>query len=112
MVRCRQDVVREEWAVAEPGSLDEVRARIDALDGELVRLLAQRQALVRAAAGFKVDESAVRAPDRVERVVAGVRRRAVAEGLSPDVAEAVWRAMIGAFIDVELVEHRRAPTGR
>ncbi|WP_242908325.1 chorismate mutase [Actinomadura terrae] len=86
-------------------SLDEVRARIDALDGELVRLLAERQELVRAAAAFKRDEQAVRAPGRVEAVVALARERAEAGGLAPDVAEAVWRAMIGAFIELELDEH-------
>ncbi|WP_116022948.1 chorismate mutase [Thermomonospora umbrina] len=89
-----------------PTSLSEVRSRIDALDGELVRLLAERQGLVRAAAAFKSDERAVRAPDRVERVVAGVRERAGAEGLRPEIAEAVWRAMIAAFIEYELNEHR------
>ncbi|MEV7616325.1 chorismate mutase [Streptomyces sp. NPDC089799] len=88
------------------GSLDEVRAGIDAVDAELVGLLARRQSLVRAAAGFKKDEDAVRAPDRVERVVAAARVKAEAEGLAPEVAEAVWRAMIGAFIDLELAEHR------
>ncbi|MEV0678373.1 chorismate mutase [Actinosynnema sp. NPDC050436] len=93
--------------MAEPESLDEVRARIDALDGELVRLLAARQRLVEVAARFKADESAVRAPDRVERVVDGVKRRAGDAGLSPVVAEAVWRAMIGAFVEHELHRHRR-----
>jgi isochorismate pyruvate lyase len=88
-------------------SLSDVRARIDAIDGDLVRLLAERQALVRAAAAFKADAGAVRAPDRVERVVALARERAAAAGLSPEVAEAVWRAMIGAFIDLELDEHAR-----
>ncbi|WP_447003262.1 chorismate mutase [Saccharothrix isguenensis] len=87
-----------------PASLAEVRARIDVIDAELVRLLARRQALVRAAASFKADDQAVRAPDRVERVVASVRERALDAGLEPAVAEAVWRAMIGAFIEVELAE--------
>ncbi|MCP9623061.1 chorismate mutase [Nocardia otitidiscaviarum] len=86
-------------------SLDQVRARIDALDGELVGLLAERQRLVRAAARFKTDEQAVRAPDRVERVVGLARERARAGGLAPEVAEAVWRAMIGAFIELELGEY-------
>lgn len=93
--------------MAEPSSLSEVRELIDGIDGELVRLLAERQGLVRAAASFKKDEQAVRAPDRVERVVASVRDRAAGAGLSPDVAETVWRAMIGAFIDLELREHAR-----
>lgn len=91
--------------MSDPHTLDDVRARIDALDGELIRLLADRQALVRIAATFKTDRQAVRAPDRVERVVALARERAESAGLAPDVAEAVWRAMIGAFIELELTEH-------
>lgn len=94
-------------ASSAPASLAEVRARIDLIDSELVRLLAHRQGLVRAAASFKSDDRAVRAPDRVERVIASVRERASDAGLEPAVAEAVWRAMIGAFIEVELVQHAR-----
>ncbi|MFE9749610.1 chorismate mutase [Saccharothrix saharensis] len=90
-----------------PTSLAEVRARIDAIDSDLVRLLARRQDLVRAAAAFKSDDQAVRAPDRVARVIASVRERASAENLDPAVAEAVWRAMIGAFIELELAEHAK-----
>ncbi|GIH68275.1 chorismate mutase [Sphaerimonospora thailandensis] len=95
--------------LAQPASLEEVRGRIDEIDARLTTLLADRQLLVRAAAAFKRDERAVRAPDRVERVVAAARERAARGGLSPDVAEAVWRAMIGAFIDYELAEHRGRP---
>ena len=47
--------------MAEPKSLFEVRARIDAIDADLIRLLADRQSLVPAAA-FKADEQAVRPP--------------------------------------------------
>ncbi|MFI9570459.1 chorismate mutase [Microbispora rosea] len=88
-------------------SLDDVRRRIDELDARLTTLLAERQRLVRAAAAFKTDEQAVRAPGRVERVVTVARERAEREGLSPEVAEAVWRAMIGAFVEYELTEHRQ-----
>lgn len=91
--------------MTEPSSLAEVRELIDGIDGELVRLLAERQGLVQAAATFKKDTAAVRAPDRVEQVVTAVRARAAGAGLAPDVAEAVWRAMITAFIDLELREH-------
>ncbi|MGR6999193.1 chorismate mutase [Yinghuangia aomiensis] len=92
---------------ATPRSLAEVRDRIDGIDAELVALLTRRQSLVRAAAAFKTDEQAVRAPGRVETVIAAVRERAEAAGLAPEVAEAVWRAMIGAFITLELTEHQR-----
>ncbi|MEU0938586.1 chorismate mutase [Embleya sp. NPDC005971] len=95
--------------MSDPENLADVRARIDALDLELTRLLARRQELVRAAADFKADEAAVRAPDRVEQVVAAARERATVEGLAPEVAEAVWRAMIAAFIEFELARHRDSP---
>ncbi|WP_086830230.1 chorismate mutase, partial [Allokutzneria sp. NRRL B-24872] len=74
--------------MAEPKTLAEVRARIDELDAKLIEKLAERQELVRAAAGFKADEQAVRAPGRVEQVVALARERAAKQGLAPDVAEA------------------------
>ena len=93
-------------------SLSDVRARIDELDTQFVALLARRQALVEEAAAFKRDEDAVRAPDRVEQVVAGVREKAVAAGLEPAVAEAVWRSMIAAFIEVELHRHRQPGDGQ
>src|SRR5690349_15587045 len=94
-------------APTDPVSLADVRARIDAVDTEIVRLLADRESLVRAAAAFKADAAAVRAPERVEQVIASVRERARAAGLAPAVAEAVWRAMIAAFIDLELDQHAR-----
>ncbi|SHF81859.1 chorismate mutase [Geodermatophilus nigrescens] len=82
--------------------LTAVRAAIDGLDEELVALLARRERLVRAAARFKTDAAAVRAPGRVEQVVARARLLAEASGGSPEVAERVYRAMVAAFVDLEL----------
>ena len=39
--------------------------------------------------------------------MAAARERAEREGLSPEVAGAVRRAMSGAFVACELTEHRR-----
>lgn len=83
------------------GSLEDVRAEIDRLDRSIVRLLAERGSWVREAARFKPDQDAVAAPARVEQVIAKVRTLAEAEGLDAAVAEATYRAMIGAFIDLE-----------
>ncbi len=88
--------------MAEFRDLAGVRAAIDGLDEELVTLLARRERLVRAAARSKADAAAVRAPDRVEQVVARARRLAGASGGSPEVAERVYRAMIAAFVDLEM----------
>ncbi len=86
-----------------PQTLTEVRQAIDGLDAELIELLARRQALVKQAGRLKPrgDVQAVAAPDRVAQVIAARREQAAAAGLSPDVAEAVWQAMIAAFIRLE-----------
>jgi isochorismate pyruvate lyase len=95
-------------AMPEPMSLEEIRAAIDAVDADLVRLLARRETLVRRAAPLKRDTQAVQAPGRVEQVVARARAQATTAGADPDVVERIYRAMIQAFIDLELSEHRRA----
>lgn len=85
-------------------SLGQVRAEIDHLDHQIIELLAQRQACVVRAGELKEQgsQSAVRDPDRVNAVITAKRQLAQDAGLSPDVAERTWRAMIEAFIDLEL----------
>lgn len=84
-------------------ALSNIRIEIDHIDRELIRLLAQRQILVEKAGRLKPkgDKSAVRANDRVAQVIANRRKKALELGLSPDVAESVWRSMIKAFIALE-----------
>ncbi|WP_026311446.1 chorismate mutase [Parafrankia elaeagni] len=86
--------------------LRDIRSRIDLLDQQIVQLLAAREELVRAAGRLKSDTAAVRAPDRVEQVVQRVRGLAKEAGASPEVVDRIYRAMISAFIDLELAVHR------
>ena len=92
-------------------SLEEVRAAIDAIDDELVALLARRQGYVEQAATFKRDATEVRGAERRRLVMERIRERAEAAGLAPDVADAVWTAMIDAFIALELEAHARDQGG-
>ncbi|TQS43030.1 chorismate mutase [Cryptosporangium phraense] len=82
--------------------LTEIRAEIDRLDREIVALIGRREELVRRAGRLKADADAVRAPDRVEQVIGKVRALAGESGADADVVEATYRAMIAAFIDLEL----------
>ncbi len=91
-----------------PDALADVRRRIDAIDRRMVALIAERQACVVRAGSLKADAAAVRAPARVEQVIARVRALAVEQGASPDVVEVTYRALIGAFISLELDVHRGA----
>jgi len=86
-------------------SLEEVRANIDRIDRQIVALLAERGAYVQQAARFKKTTDDVKAPQRVEQVIAKVTALAGELGADPSVTERVYRAMISAFIDAELAEH-------
>ena len=72
----------------------EVREGVDALDRELVRLLVTRQGYMHAAARIKPNRDAVYDAPRIEDVVAKVLAEAKDKGLSPDIAEPVWRKLI------------------
>lgn len=88
-------------------SIVEVRSQIDQIDEQIVKLLAARQKLVEEAARYKINESAVRAPERRAIMMARRDEWATAAGVSPDVVRRVYDAMIDAFIDLELQEHTR-----
>ena len=80
-----------------------MRENIDRIDGQLIRLMAERGRYVHEAARFKANPDAVEDPKRIEQIVARVRAAAAAaaEKLPPDVAEATYRAMVGAFTTYE-----------
>jgi len=91
----------------------EVRAHIDALDDVLVPLLVERGGYMTQAAINKPRASQVRDEARIEQIVQRVRARAAAEGGEPDLIEAIYRAMMEAYIAYEHREFARlAAAGR
>jgi isochorismate pyruvate lyase len=79
----------------------DVRVGVDALDRALVKLIAERQGYMDAAARIKTDRNVVHDEARIEQVVANVKAKATEAGLSHDIAEPVWRTMIARCIDYE-----------
>ncbi|RMX05792.1 chorismate mutase [Corticibacter populi] len=92
-------------------SMQEVRARVDALDDILVPLLVERGGYMTQAARIKASENQVRDEKRIEFIVARVRERAAAEGGNPDVIEAIYRSMMEAYIAFEHEEFARLRAG-
>lgn len=82
-------------------TMTDVREGVDALDRELVRLLVKRQGYMHAAARIKPNREAVYDAERIEDVISKVLQEAKAQGLSPDIAEPVWRKLIERCIDHE-----------
>ncbi len=86
-------------------NLDEVRENIDRIDREIVKLISERSSYVRQAARFKKTTDDVKAPNRVEQVIANKRAYAKEVGLDPDMIERIYGTIISCFIDQELKEH-------
>jgi isochorismate pyruvate lyase len=81
-----------------------LRAAIDTLDGELVRLLALRQGYIERAAVLKTDRGTIRDEARIEDVVSKVLAEAKRAGLSAAIAESVWRVLIERSIAHEFAK--------
>ncbi len=81
--------------------MDQVRVEIDAIYQALVDLMAERFSYVDRAWQLKSSPSEATVPWRIQQVIDRVRERAVAKGLPPELAEALWRQMIGWFIQYE-----------
>lgn len=82
--------------------LAEFRAEIDAIDIELVRLLARRMGVVNRVIVAKREKGIpALIPSRVEEVETHVRKRAEEAGAPADLASAVWQAMMAWIIAYE-----------
>lgn len=82
--------------------LSHVREEIDRLDKALVDLIGERFCYVERAWQIKLTQNAeANVPWRNQQVIDRVRARATERGVSPELCEALWRQMIGWFIQYE-----------
>jgi len=82
-------------------NLDEIRAGMDAVDRQIVALITDRVAYVRAAAKFKTSATAVAAPERVQAVLNTRRQWAERAGLDGEVVEGLYRDLVAYCISEE-----------
>ncbi len=82
-------------------TMSDVRAGVDALDAEIVALLARRFAYMDAAARIKRDRSAVRDEARKAQVIANVREHARALHIPEDPIAQLWDRLVEASIAYE-----------
>ena len=80
----------------------DVRAGVDAVDKQLVALLAVRFGYMDAAARIKHTRNAVRDEDRKAQVIANVRADAIAHGLPPELLAQLWEQLVEGSISYEL----------
>jgi isochorismate pyruvate lyase len=82
-------------------NMDQVRVEIDRIDDALLDLVAERFTYVDRAWQLKKDPAEATVPWRIRQVIDKVEARAKERGLPPELAVALWRQMIGWFIQYE-----------
>ena len=82
-------------------SMREVRAGIDALDREILALIAKRMRYMQAAARIKSHRVDVRDEERKAEVIANARRVAAELGVPPDLAATLWEVLVEGSIAYE-----------
>lgn len=88
-------------------SMNEVRAGVDALDREIVALIARRFEYMRAAAHIKPSRESVRDEARKAAVIAAARAEAERLGAPAGRIGALWDALVESSIAFELEEWDR-----
>lgn len=91
--------------------MNEVRDEIDRIDIALVDLIAERFGFVDRAWQLKSNPGEAYVPWRIQQVIDKVRARAEQRDLPPQLAEALWRQMIGWFVQYEEEKLRRQMEG-
>ena len=79
----------------------EVLVEIDRIDEKMVDLICERFAYVDRAWQLKRSPADATVPWRIQQVIDKVRARAEKNDLPPELVEALWRQMIGWFIQYE-----------
>jgi isochorismate pyruvate lyase len=93
-------------------NMEEVRIEIDRIDQAMVDLICERFAYVDRAWQLKNSPADARVPWRIQQVIDKVRERASENGLPPELVEALWRQMIGWFIQYEEEKLQKQAEGK
>lgn len=89
-------------------TLDEAREKIDAVDKEIVALIAKRNNYIKKIAHFKTTIDEVKAEDRISDVISNVRSQAISLDLSPNLINDLYVRMIDGMVESEIAEFNNA----
>jgi len=89
-------------------TLEEARVEIDAVDSEIVKLIAKRNEYIKQIAHFKTSVEEVKAEDRIADVISKVREQAISLDLSPNLINDLYVRMIDEMVENEISEFKNA----
>lgn len=89
-------------------TLEEARKKIDEVDEQIIKLIAERNDYIKQIAHFKTSVDEVKAEDRINDVISRARQQAIDLGLSPNLINDLYVRMIDAMVESEIAEFNNA----
>ena len=83
-------------------TMQEVRSGVDAIDQQIIALLAKRYGYMAAAARIKLDRTAVRDEDRKAQVIENATAAAASFGIPEKAIADIWEILVESSIQYEL----------
>jgi len=85
-------------------NMNDIRFEIDTIDKELISLISKRAGYVNKAAEFKKNETDVKAPQRVSKMLSQRKIWAEEKNINPMFIEKLFSDMVNYFINKEMKE--------
>lgn len=87
-------------------NLDDIRAAVNAIDRQIVKLLGKRTQYARAAFAFKTDRKSIGRPAHHKKVVAQRKAWAKQHGANPDMVVKIYQAVVSESKRMHLAAFR------
>lgn len=84
--------------------LKTLREEIDIIDDKLVDLIVERSKIIRKIGKLKIDLGEIKSDDRIQEVLDRTTQRAMKEGISPSIAQEVFKTLMAQMVYFEVEE--------
>ena len=81
--------------------LDLLRTKLDKLDGDLLKTIKKRSALVKAVLKLKIHKKEIVDQKRINFILRKIKKKSIKMNIDPKITHRIWKNMIWSFIDYE-----------
>jgi len=85
-------------------ALKSIRDEIDTIDKQVVDLISKRAKLVHSTVAYKESKDEILTNDRIEEVIALIRKEAISKEISPNMLDDVYRILMDYMLEMEINE--------
>ena len=87
--------------------LDLLRAKLDRLDNDLLRLIKKRSNLVNQVLKVKIYKNEIIDQKRINFILQKIKKKSLQSNIDPKITNRIWKNMIWSFIDYEKRNFKR-----